>query len=39
VEPGQGQTGLLSAITFFGSASGAVMLGDLTERIGRRRIS
>ncbi len=33
-----GQTGLLSAITFFGSAVGAVVFGDLTDRVGRRRI-
>lgn len=33
-----GQTGLLSAITFFGSAVGAVVFGDLADRIGRRRI-
>lgn len=33
-----GQTGLLSAITFLGSAVGAVVFGDLADRIGRRRI-
>ncbi|HYZ53130.1 MAG TPA: MFS transporter [Streptosporangiaceae bacterium] len=33
-----GQAGLLSAITFFGSAAGAVVFGDLTDRVGRRRI-
>jgi MFS transporter, putative metabolite transport protein len=33
-----GQTGLLGAITFFGSAAGAVVFGDLADRVGRRRI-
>jgi putative MFS transporter len=32
------QTGLLSAAAFLGSAVGALFFGDLTDRIGRRRV-
>src|SRR5690242_1308487 len=33
-----GEVGWLGAAAFFGSAVGAVFFGDLTDRIGRRRV-
>lgn len=35
---GPGQVAWLSAAAFFGSAVGAVFFGDLTDRLGRRRV-
>src|SRR5690348_52446 len=34
----KGQVGWLGAAAFFGSAVGALFFGDLTDRVGRRRI-
>ena len=33
-----GQVGLLGAVTYFGSAVGALVFGDLADRVGRRRV-
>jgi putative MFS transporter len=35
---GKGQVGWLSAAAFFGSAVGALFFGNLTDRVGRRRV-
>jgi MFS transporter, putative metabolite transport protein len=35
---GKGQVGWLTAAAFFGSAIGALFFGDLTDRVGRRRV-
>jgi len=35
---GKGQLGWLSAAAFFGSAVGALFFGNLTDRVGRRRV-
>jgi MFS transporter, putative metabolite transport protein len=35
---GSGQVGWLSAAAFFGSAVGALLFGDLADRVGRRRV-